>query len=88
MAINIKRPVARKKLSESVEEELERMIRQGELVEGEHLPSERELMAVFDVGRPSIREALVALAHKGLVKVSSGERARVTRPSADTMTFW
>ncbi len=61
------------------------MIRQGELVEGEHLPSERELMAVFDVGRPSIREALVALDHKGLVKVSSGERARVTRPSADTI---
>jgi len=85
MPINVKRPVLRKKLSESVEEELDRMIRQGELVEGEHLPSERELMAMFDVGRPSVREALASLAHKGLVKIASGERAKVTRPSASTI---
>ena len=46
-------PVARKKLSEMVEEELEQMIRRREFGEGEQLPSERELMAFFNVGRPS-----------------------------------
>ena len=39
------RPLARKKLSEMVEEELEQMIRRREFGEGEQLPSERELMA-------------------------------------------
>ena len=85
MTLKVTRPVERKKLSETVEEELERMIRQGEVAEGDALPSERELMAAFGVGRPSIRDALAALARKGLVKISSGERTRVTRPSADTI---
>lgn len=85
MTITIKRPVERKKLSETVEEELEQMIRQGEIAEGDPLPSERDLMAAFGVGRPSIRDALSALSRKGLVKISSGERTRVTRPSADNI---
>lgn len=85
MPITIKRPVERKKLSETVEEELELMIRQGEIAEGDALPSERDLMAAFGVGRPSIRDALSALARKGLVKISSGERTRVSRPSPDNI---
>ena len=79
------RPLARKKLSEMVEEELEQMIRRREFGEGEQLPSERELMAFFNVGRPSVREALAALKRKGLVQINNGERARVSRPSADTI---
>jgi DNA-binding FadR family transcriptional regulator len=35
------------------------------------------------VGRPSVREALAALKRKGLVQISNGERARVSRPSAN-----
>lgn len=85
MPITIKRPVERKKLSERVEDELEEMIRQGEFAEGDALPSERDLMTAFGVGRPSIRDALSSLSRKGLVKISSGERTRVTRPSADTI---
>jgi len=46
-----RRPVSRKKLSDMVEEELEQMIRRREFAEGEQLPSERELMAFFNVGR-------------------------------------
>lgn len=80
-----RRPLARKKLSDMVEEELEQMIRRREFGEGEQLPSERELMAFFNVGRPSVREALAALKRKGLVQINNGERARVSRPSADTI---
>lgn len=80
-----RRPLARKKLSEMVEEELENMIRRREFAEGEQLPSERELMTFFNVGRPSVREALAALKRKGLVQINNGERARVSRPSADTI---
>ncbi|WP_431225092.1 transcriptional regulator NanR [Serratia sp. L9] len=79
------RPLARVKLSQMVEEELEQMIRRREFSEGEQLPSERELMTFFNVGRPSVREALAALKRKGLVQINNGERARVSRPSADTI---
>ena len=80
-----RRPLARKKLSDMVEEELEQMIRRREFGEEGQLPSERELMAFFNVGRPSVREALAALKRKGLVQINNGERARVSRPSADTI---
>lgn len=42
-------------------------------------------MEFFNVGRPSVREALAALKRKGLVQINNGERARVTMPSADTI---
>jgi DNA-binding FadR family transcriptional regulator len=39
---------------------------------GKRLPSERELASVFQVSRPSIREALIALEVDGLVEVRMG----------------
>lgn len=57
------------------------MIRDGEFAEADRLPSERDLMRHFGVGRPSVREALLHLSKMGLVEVRSGERARVTRPT-------
>lgn len=73
--------IKQRKLSDEVAEHLERLIREGELAEADRLPSERELMRQFGVGRPSIREALLHLSKMGLVEVRSGERARVTRPT-------
>jgi DNA-binding FadR family transcriptional regulator len=73
--------IKQRKLSDEVVQHLERMIRDGELAEADRLPSERELMRQFGVGRPSIREALLHLSKMGLVEVRSGERARVTRPT-------
>ena len=73
--------IKQRKLSDEVAEHLERLIREGELAEADRLPSERELMRQFGVGRPSIREALLHLSKMGLVEVRSGECARVTRPT-------
>lgn len=73
----------RKKLSDEVRLKLEEMIRDEIYPLGATLPSERDLMELFGVGRPSIREALYALERMGLVKVSTGERAKVTRPTPD-----
>lgn len=81
----IKRVVAKTNLSDAVAEELEKMIREGAYLVGDFLPSERDLMEIFEVGRPSIREALNKLAYKGLVAVRSGERTRVTRPSPEAI---
>jgi DNA-binding FadR family transcriptional regulator len=73
--------IARRKLSDEVLTRLESMIRDGTFPPGSLLPSERELMARFGVGRPSIREALFALQRMGFVKLVSGERPRVSEPT-------
>jgi GntR family transcriptional regulator, sialic acid-inducible nan operon repressor len=74
-------PIRRRKLSEEVAARLEAMIQESGYQPGDQLPSERELMKQFGVGRPAVREALFSLQTMGLVAVSSGERARVTRPT-------
>ncbi len=55
----------RKKLSDEVRLKLEEMIRDEIYPLGATLPSERDLMELFGVGRPSIREALYALERMG-----------------------
>ena len=72
--------IKRRKLYEDVVDHLERMIHDGEFADG-RLPSERELMRMFGVGRPAIREALFHLRKMGVVEIRSGERARITRPT-------
>ncbi len=44
------------KLSDVIEQELERLIVEGTLSPGQQLPPERELAKQFEVSRPSIRE--------------------------------
>jgi GntR family transcriptional repressor for pyruvate dehydrogenase complex len=73
--------IRRRKLYEEVVARLEALIHEGRYRPGDHLPSERELMKQFGVGRAAIREALFALQKMGLASINSGERARVTRPT-------
>jgi DNA-binding FadR family transcriptional regulator len=70
-----------RRLSDEVAQHLEQMICDGDFAEADRLPSERDLMRHFGVGRPSVREALLHLSKMGLVEMRSGERARVTRPT-------
>jgi GntR family transcriptional regulator, sialic acid-inducible nan operon repressor len=69
--------IAKRKLSDEVFDRLKRLIIQGDKKPGGLMPSERELMARFGVGRPAIREAMQQLASMGLVEINHGERARV-----------
>jgi len=48
---------------------------------GDLLPSERDLMDRFKVGRPAVREAMQSLQVSGLIDIRHGERARVAQPS-------
>jgi GntR family transcriptional repressor for pyruvate dehydrogenase complex len=77
--------IRRRKLHEEVAARLESIILAGRFGEGDQLPSERDLMDRFGVGRPAVREALLALEKMGLVALSSGERARVTRPTPEVL---
>ena len=77
--------IRRRKLYEDVVARIEDIIHSGELKPGELLPSERDLMSQFGVGRPAIREALFALGRMGLVEVANGERPRVSNPTPKTL---
>ena len=69
--------ISKRKLSDEVFERLKHLIVSGEHGLGSLMPSERELMARFEVGRPAIREAMQQLEGMGLVAINHGERARV-----------
>ena len=46
---------------------------------GDRLPAEREMAADYDVSRPTVREAIIALEVQGLVEVRIGSGAYVKR---------
>ena len=50
--------ITRRKLSDQVFDRLRALIASGELQAGDPMPSERDLMERFGVGRPAVREAL------------------------------
>lgn len=78
-------PIVRRKLSHEVFDRLVQTIQSGELAPDDQLPSERELMLRYGVGRPAIREAMQSLQRMGLIRIAHGERARVMLPTADTI---
>jgi GntR family transcriptional regulator, sialic acid-inducible nan operon repressor len=78
-------PIARPKLYEVIAERLEAAIRDGRLKPGDSLPSERDLMQSFEIGRPSVREAFLFLEKKGLIDIESGRRARVRKPDVGSV---
>jgi DNA-binding FadR family transcriptional regulator len=77
--------IVRRKLSDEVFDRLRMMITSGELTPGDMMPSERELMERFRVGRPAIREAMQALNNMGLITITHGERARVRQLTARSL---
>ncbi len=74
--------IVRLKLSDQVFERLRDMVANGELVAGDVVPSERDLMERFGVGRPAVREALQAMQSKGLITITHGGRSRVNALTA------
>lgn len=74
--------IVRTKLSDQVYFRLREMIASGDLKPGDAMPSERDLMERFGVGRPAVREALQSMHTLGLITISHGERSRVNTLSA------
>jgi len=55
----------------------------GNYAVGARLPAERELAVLYDVSRPTIREAIIALEVQGFVEVRIGSGAYVVRIPGD-----
>jgi DNA-binding FadR family transcriptional regulator len=72
-------PPGSQKLSSYVLDRLLASIESGEFAAGGMLPSERELMRQYEVGRPAVREALQALANMGLARIRHGGRAKLVQ---------
>jgi DNA-binding FadR family transcriptional regulator len=75
-------PIKRRRLYQELVEQLTDLIVSGRLPPGTQLPSERELVEQFGVGRSAVREALFALQKMGMVTLNSGERASVVAPTS------
>jgi GntR family transcriptional repressor for pyruvate dehydrogenase complex len=67
-------------LPEVVLEQMQRLIAEGKLRPGDHLPSEMDLAERFGVGRSSIREAMRVLQLVGVVEVIQGKGTFVREP--------
>jgi GntR family transcriptional repressor for pyruvate dehydrogenase complex len=65
-------PIARTKVFEQIVAQIEQRVLSGELRDGDHLGSERELAERFGASRTAVREALKTLAQKGLVDMRPG----------------
>lgn len=65
--------------------EIEARILSGRLADGRPLPAERELMDEFSTSRTVIREAIAALASRGLVESKPRFRPVVRKPNYDTV---
>ena len=84
--------IASSRLYEKIVEQIEKSILDGAINPGDQLPPERELAQRFGVSRTAVREAVKALAEKGLVEVLPGRgtfvtnsRSQAIRQSLDRM---
>src|SRR5690606_36534344 len=70
------------RLYQRVAERLAEVIASGEYPVGSRLPAERKLAERFNVSRPTVREAIIALELAGCVEVKGGSGVYVTSGSS------
>ncbi|MPY84285.1 MAG: FCD domain-containing protein [Actinophytocola sp.] len=68
-------------LVDQIIDQLRETIRQGEWPVGQRIPTEPELVTTLGVGRNTVREAVRALAHTGLLEVRQGDGTYVRATS-------
>ncbi|MEO7042704.1 MAG: FadR/GntR family transcriptional regulator [Gemmatimonadaceae bacterium] len=72
----------RRRLTDVVIDRIQQQISLGVLAPGDRLPTETELTETLGVSRTTIREAVVVLAHAGLLHVRQGDGTYVTSAGA------
>lgn len=78
--------IRKKKLYEEVMEQISRLIKKEEYKAGDRLPSLNELSNMFQVGKPTVREALSVLVAAGVVEIRHGSGIFVRKFSRDNVS--
>lgn len=78
--------IPQKKVSDRVFEQIRDLIASGRLRPGDRLPPERELTAMLEVSRSSVREAILKLECLGFVEQHQGEGTFVRSATEGVMT--
>src|SRR5215475_1498571 len=78
-------PIHKQDLRQRVVGQIVELIRTGNLRPGDRLPSERELVEIFGISRPSLRESMRALSVLGIIESRHGGGAFVTELDATAM---
>ncbi|MCK4783602.1 MAG: FadR family transcriptional regulator [Desulfobacteraceae bacterium] len=71
------KPLKKSRLYENIVDQIKKLIIQGKLKPSDKLPSERDLAKRFNVGRPTVREAIRTLSMMGLVEVNHGQKGTI-----------
>ncbi len=81
------RPVSVDRVSQVIVDQIKQLMREGRLVNGDRLPSERDLCQRFGVSRVTVREALRVLEANGLIEIRVGSRggAFVASPTKERL---
>ena len=74
-------PTQPQKASKAIYDQIRMKILSGELQSGDRLPSERDLMEMFQRSRPTVREAFRMLENKGYITILRGKGAVINKPS-------
>lgn len=74
------------RLYQRVAEQLAEVISSGEFQVGSRLPAERKLAERFNVSRPTVREAIIALEIAGCVEVKGGSGVYITSNNSGNLS--
>ncbi|MDM9625084.1 FadR/GntR family transcriptional regulator [Rhizobium sp. S152] len=78
-------PLQRATLPQEIVKAIAQLIRRGEWKADEMIPAEKELAAMFGVGRSTIREAVKSLAVMGVIESRAGEGSFLRQPSSEML---
>jgi len=81
------KPVEKESLYIKISDSIYEYIRMNGLQAGDKLPSEREMAAVLQTSRNSVREALRILEDRGLIFIKSGSGIFIKEPSIENSTL-
>lgn len=79
------KPIRNRRTTEIILEQIKNFMKQGQLKQGDKLPTEMELAERFEVSRTSVREALSALSLTGILEIRQGEGIYVKRSSSNAV---
>ena len=74
-----------KSVVQALTDEILEQIRNGKLKPGDALPSQRQLVEQYDIGRSSVREALQALTLAKIIEIKPGKGAVVSDLSFNSL---